>query len=103
MNIHELVPEAGQGAPRVGVSLLDQLDVDGAMARELIERAAAQAGLNRGSSHASPVLGRRGGLGEDDCNKADEGRVGGYWHWEHRQVEKCALILSAALTSWQSI
>ena len=41
--------------------------------------------------------------GEDDCNKADEGRVGGYWHWEHRQVEKCALILSAALTSWQSI
>ena len=41
--------------------------------------------------------------GEDDCNKTDEGRLGGYWHWEHRQVEKCALILSAALTSWQSI
>ena len=71
-----MVPEAGQGAPRVGVSLLDQLDVDGAMARELIERAAAQVGLNRGSSHASPVLGRRGGLGKDNCNKDDEGRVG---------------------------
>ena len=99
-----MVPEAERGAPRVGVSLLGQLAVDGAMARELIERADAQAGLNRGSSHASPVLGRRGGLGEDDYNKDDEGRVGaGYWHWKHRQVEKCALILSAALTSWQSI
>ena len=43
-------------------------------------------------------------MGEDDYNKDDEGRVeAGYWHWEHRQVEKCALILSAALTSWQSI
>ena len=103
MNIHELVPEAGQGAPRVGVSLLDQLDVDGAMARELIERADAQAGLNRGSSHATQE-GSRGGLEEDDSFNENEPWIGVQTGIrEQRQVEKCGLILSAALTSWQSI
>ena len=71
------MPEAGRGAPRVRVSLLD---VDGPIAaRELIEHAAAQVGLKRGSSHARPILRRKGGLGglgKDDCNKNDEGRIG---------------------------
>ena len=75
---------------------------------ELIERAAAQAELNRGSSHATLEGGSRGRLEEDDSfNNENEPwwivGVGTLASESKRQVEKRGLILSAALTSWQSI
>ena len=78
------------------------LDVDGARRwLRLIEHAAAQAAQPRVKS-CNP---RRGKLEEDDCcNKNESWTMAGLGGGEHKgQVEKCALILSAALTSWQSI